>query len=242
MRNAIVGLLLLIGVAGCAANLLDGVLLTAQEQQELEDNMTAIFDANNMVAEWAFAAGRGDLDLSQFTYTAPSAANNWVGTIEGQGARLPFGDGDLTLTFTATGDNGPVDPYDPAVDLTDDQTVTVDAVLNFQGTSTTGAPLDISGNVLFDTVQNGANQVVVDLTGDLMVDHDGYVTDLNVFDLQATIDMVQGEVTDLTGSVNGVVQIPNFLFPAEFSLEGLGPNLDVLVQASLSFFGFGIGL
>ena len=82
----------------------------------------------------------------------------------------------------------------------------------------------------------------MDLTGDLMVDHDGYVTDLNVSNLQATIDMVQGEVTDLTGSIDGVVQIPNFLFPAEFSLEGLGPNLDVLVQASLSFFGFGIGL
>ena len=195
-----------------------------------------------MAAEWVYAASRGDLDLSQFNYTAPSAANNWMGRIDAQGATLPFGDGNFVLDFMVTGDSGPVDPYDPAVDLTDDQNVVVDAVFTFAGTSLTGAPLNIDGNVDFDTVQNGVDQVVVDLAGTVSVAHGGYITDLNVSDLQATLDMIQGEVVDLQGTVQGEIDIPNFAFPASFDLQALGPDLDVLVEASLSFFGFDIQL
>lgn len=242
MRNAIVALLLLVGTTGCVADLLEGFLLSESEQQALQNNMTAIFDTNNMTAEWVYAASRGDLDLSQFNYTAPSAANNWMGRIDAQGATLPFGDGNFALDFMVTGDDGPVDPYDPTVDLSDDQNVVVDAVFDFMGTSLTGAPLTISGDVDFDTVQNGLNQVIVDLGGNLFVSHDGYDTNLDISNLQATLDMVQGQVTDLQGSVSGEVSIPGFMFPAQFTLQGLGPDLDVLVEASLSFFGFDIQL
>ena len=242
MRIAIVALLLLVATTGCVSELIEGFLLTSQEQQALEDNMTAIFDTNNMTAEWVYAASRGDLDLSQFNYTAPSAANNWMGRIDAQGATLPFGDGNFVLDFMVTGDSGPVDPYDPAVDLTDDQNVVVDAVFTFAGTSLTGAPLNIDGDVNFDTVQNGLDRVVVDLAGDVSVAHGGYITDLNVSNLQATLDMIQGEVIDLQGSVQGEVDIPGFFFPAQFDLQALGPDLDVLVEASLSFFGFDIQL
>ncbi|MFQ5845296.1 MAG: hypothetical protein ACE5JG_09955, partial [Planctomycetota bacterium] len=136
----------------------------------------------------------------------------------------------------------PVDPYDPTVDVTAATDVVVDGVLDFNGVSNGGLPLDVLADVALTSVTNQVGTAVVDLAGNVVLDLDGFVTDIDVSNITATLDMVQGQATDVVGQVQGTVDLPARVFDATFDVSGVGATIDVAVQAAASFFGFGIFL
>ena len=113
MRNLICVLasaLVLTGtLVGCggATNDIIPAIFTATQMGDLIDNGEETLDAQQLLAKWSFEVARGDISVASYDYDPPTAANGWKGTVTATGASFPFGDGDLTMVFTATGDGGP---------------------------------------------------------------------------------------------------------------------------------------
>src|SRR5262245_46636418 len=98
-------------LAGCTGA---EVMFSGAAQQQLVQNLEVSVDAQHTITEYAFAASRGDLDVSGAVYTPP--VGNAPGTLTFNDGTFPFGTGDLTIVFTAQGDGSYVDPY--VTDLT----------------------------------------------------------------------------------------------------------------------------
>ena len=95
MRTAIL-VTALVSLVGCTGAEL---AFSGAARQELVDNFEVSVDAQQAMAEYSFAAGRGDLDLSGAVYTPP--VGNTPGTLTISDGTFPFGTGDLTIVFTA---------------------------------------------------------------------------------------------------------------------------------------------
>lgn len=217
------GLVICLFVAGCPST--GELYLTESEAQELVVNFEAAVEVQQLMSEYVFAAARGELDLTGVAYVAPAPENDWTGTLTFPNGVYPFGVGDLTITFSASGDAGPVDPY--VVDLTGHSQVTVDATVLFSGTSMIGESVVASADFTIATATNDPDNPVTVVNGEFDINHDGYEVALDAIDLALTLDLVLDEVSNVLGRLDGEVNIPDFAFDASFTVNGLGDSISI---------------
>ena len=93
--------------AGCSGT--DEIFLSQSEADALEANFEASLEAQQLFSEFSFRVARGEADISGYLYDAPTAANNWVGTLLIPSSTLPFGTGSGAIVFRTTADGVPVD-------------------------------------------------------------------------------------------------------------------------------------
>ncbi len=207
-------------------------------RQELVANFEASVDTQHKITEYAFAASRGDLDISGAIYTPP--VGNTPGTLMIPDGTFPFGTGDLTIVFTSQGDGVYVDPY--VTDLTAATNVAVVADVIFTGTSNIGEPLSASADFTALTVNNGVNDVQATIDGVFAVDHGQYDYDFMANDVQLELDLAADRVTNVLGNVSGTVDIPDFAYDADFTVDGLGATLDIDIDAVVTTISYTLGL
>jgi hypothetical protein len=225
----------LFALAGCAGA---DLAFSAEARQELVQNFELSVDAQHMITEYAFAASRGDLDISGAIYTPP--AGSTPGTLTIPNGTFPFGTGDLEIVFTTQGDGTYVDPY--VVDLTTATNVAVVADVIFTGTSNIGEPISAYADFAATTVTNAASNVQATVDGVFGVDHGDYEFDFTASDVQFDLDLAAEKVTNVLGNVNGTVDIPDFFYDADFTVEGLGPSLDIDIDAVVTSISYTVGL
>jgi hypothetical protein len=225
----------LFAFAGCAGA---DLAFSAEARQQLVQNFELSVDAQHMITEYAFAASRGDLDISGAIYTPPVGST--PGTLTIPGGTFPFGTGDLEIVFTAQGDGVYVDPY--VVDLTTATNVAVVADVIFTGTSNIGEPISAYADFSASTINNAAQTVQATVDGVFGVDHGDYEFDFTATDVQFDLDLVAEKVTNVLGSVEGTVDIPDFFYDADFTVEGLGSSLDIDIDAVVTSITYTLGL
>lgn len=221
--------------AGCTGAEL---VFSASARQELVDTFEASVDVQQMIAEYTFAASRGELDLVGATYTPP--VGSMPGTLTIPDGTFPFGTGDLTIVFTARGDGVYVDPY--AVDLATATNVTVVADVLFIGTSNIGQAIAATADFTATTVNNGLSDVQATVNGVFDVDHGDYDFDFTANGVQMDLDLENDVVTNVLGNVNGTVDIPDFPYDADFTVDGLGTTLDIDIDAVVTSISYTLGL
>lgn len=228
MWKLVTTLTLAAAVIGCST---DGDILSFNPQA-LVDNFETSVDTHQLMSEYGFAAARGEIDLSSFDYTyVEPGTDGTPGTLTITNGTFPFGTGDLVITFTAEGDTGFVDPYDPGVDLSDDSVVTVVADVAFNGTTPEGQNLGALADFTVETVQNDINTATTTVSGNFSVAVDDYVTNFVANDVAMTFDLVNDRVTNVTGVVEGTMDVPDLAFDAEFIVTGLGDRLQIGIDA-----------
>jgi hypothetical protein len=225
----------LFALAGCAGAEL---AFSAEARQELVQNFELSVDAQHMITEYAFAASRGDLDISGAVYTPPVGST--PGSLTITGGTFPFGTGDLTIVFTAMGDGSYVDPY--VTDLTAATNVTVVADVAFAGISNIGEAISASADFTASTVNNGINDVQATVDGVFGVNHGEYGFDFTATGVQFDLDIAAERVTNVLGNVDGTVEIPDFFYDADFTVQGLGTTLDIDIDAVVTSISYTLGL
>jgi len=236
----------LAAAVGCSAatDALDTIFLTPSEADALVANFEAAVDAQQEISELVFAATRGDLDLvndyANVDYVPPSDLNNWTGSLTIIDGIYSFGTGDLAVDFKVSDALGPVDPY--LEDIRDATDLTIVADVAFDGVSTLGTALTANGDVTITTVQNALDDATAIVQGTFDIDHGGYVTDLATNDLALTFDMVAETVTNVGGSISGSVDIPDFVFDADFDVDGLGDRIRVTLDAAATSISYTLSL
>ena len=234
MRTAIL-VTALVSLVGCTGAEL---AFSGAARQELVDNFEVSVDAQQAMAEYSFAAGRGDLDLSGAVYTPP--VGNTPGTLTISDGTFPFGTGDLTIVFTAQGDGSYVDPY--VTDLTAATNVVVVADVIFTGVSNMGEAISASADFTASTINNGLEDVEATINGVFDVSHGQYDYDFTATDVQMNLDLANNVVTNVLGNVSGTVDIPDFAYDADFTVEGLGATLDIDIDAVVTSITYTLGL
>lgn len=211
---------------------------SAAARQELVQNFELSIDAQHMITEYAFAASRGDLDISGAVYTPP--VGSMPGMLSIPNGTFPFGTGDLTIVFTAQGDGAYFDPY--VTDLTTATNVIVVADVLFTGVSNIGESLSASADFTATTVNNGISNVLATIDGDFAVDHGQYDFNFTADGVQMDLDLAAEKVTNVLGSVRGTVDIPDFFYDADFTVQGLGATLDINIDAVVTSISYTLGL
>ena len=200
--------------------------------QALVDNFETSVDTHQLMSEYGFAASRGELDLNDFDYTyVEPGTDGTPGTLTITNGTFPFGTGDLIITFTAEGDTGFVDPYDPGVDLSDDSVVTVVADIVFNGTTPEGQSLGALASLTVETVQNDVDTATTTVNGNFGVAVDDYVTNFTAADVEMTFDLANDRVTSVTGVVDGTMDVPDLAYDPDFLVTGLGDHLQIGIDA-----------
>lgn len=222
-------------LAGCTGA---DLAFSAAAREALVANFEASVDAQQMIAEYTFAASRGDLDLAGAVYTPP--VGSMPGTLTIPDGTFPFGTGDLTIVFTVQGDGVYVDPY--AVDLTTATNVAVVADVMFTGVSNIGEAITASADFNATTVNNGINDVLATINGDFAVDHGQYDFDFTANGVRMDLDLANDVVTNVLGNVSGTVDIPDFPYDADFTVDGLGTTLDIDIDAVVTSISYTLGL
>jgi hypothetical protein len=231
---------------GCSAatDALDEVFLTPNEADALVENFEASVDAQQELSEFVFAATRGDLDLvnsyANVDYVPPSDLNGWVGSLTITDGIFAFGTGDLVVDFQVSDALGPVDPY--VEDIRDAANLTIVADVFFDGVSTLGTGLTANADVTITTIQNALDDATALIQGTFDIDHGGYLVDLATNDLELTFDMVSETITGVGGSISGDVDIPGFVFDADFDVDGLGDRIRVSLDAAATSISYTLSL
>jgi len=225
-KFAVVAALSCAFMAACSV---DELVLTEAEIQDLVDNFEAAQTAYTEIAEFTLDVALGEADIDGYTYDAPTADNAWTGTLSFTGDALPSGSGTLVLTFQVIGDTGPVDPF--SEDLSDDENVSIDGEISFEGVSTAGAPLSANGAFSWTgTFDYDAGAASVTLNADLDIGHNDYTANLVPDDFTIEFDLDTEEASGTTGEVRGSVDIPNFLFDADVFMVGAGLDVETTVD------------
>ncbi|MHC4957091.1 MAG: hypothetical protein ACYTGN_01855 [Planctomycetota bacterium] len=211
-----------LGLTGCAGAAAAAVF-SSTDLNVLADDMEGALGAQNDMVVWAFGVARGDVDVSEYDYDPPTADNDWTGTVNVADGALPFGDGDVTITFKTVGDDGPVDPQ--VEDLGDDAQVSMDVSVDFAGMAKTGRTLEIDGDFAAVTKQNGATDVVSDVTGLFDVDYADYRAVIDARDLEMGMDLDAEELTSMVGDFDARIDIPDFALDADLDLQALGNQI-----------------
>ena len=221
------GLLLLVG-CGQLGDVLDRVTLTDAELQEAADNYTGAIAAFKELEAFAVQVSEGTVDISGATLTAPSEENGWVGTIQFISDVFPGGAGELDLSYSVIGPDGPMDPF--LVDTTQDPVVTTSIQVAFTGQTSQGADLLIEADFTITLDRTDPATEVLTTVGTFRIDHNGYVADLTAENLVLNVDNATGVVTSGSGAIRGVMEIPNFTFDADVDIELAGSTMSVLVK------------
>ena len=235
MQRLITCLALAMLLNGCGVAAL---LFSEEARQALADNFEESIEAQQALSEHVFALSRGDIDISDYNYTPPTATED--GVLQITDGFFPFGTGSLTVYFTVEGDAGPVNPYD--VDLSTHSSVSVTATFTFTGLSKTGVTMSAAGDFSADTVVNGPNEVTTDVSGNFSVTHAGYDVDLATNNLIMVFDLLAEECTSVTGRVNGTIDIPDFFYDADFVVDGYGDRLQIGIDAVVGTLDYFIDL
>jgi hypothetical protein len=234
MRTASI-VAILVSLAGCTGA---EVVFSGAARQDLVDNFEASVDTQQAMAEYSFAAARGDLDISGAVYTPP--VGDTPGTLTFNDGTFPFGTGDLTIVFTAQGDGSYVDPY--VTDLTAATDVLVVADVFFTGVSNMGEAISASADFTAETISNGLEDVQATVNGVFDVSHGEYDYDFTATDVQMDLDLANDTVTNVLGNVTGTVDIPDFAYDADFTVEGVGTAIDIDIDAVVTSISYTLGL
>lgn len=240
MKHLSIALLIAFVCQGCGLAAL--ALLGGTDIDDLADNFEEAIETQQKLAQYAMAVARGEVPAGDYTYTAPSAGNDWVGTLTQNGAELPFGTGDITVVFEVDGDGLPLDPYAQAIDMSSYTALDGSVLINFQGISPDGRALGINADVDVSTIENGATDVVAVLAGVWNIDLDSYDTRLRTDSVQLDIDLLTNEVTNAIGTLDGNIDIPNFPIDGNFDVEGLGDQLEIAIDVGVTEIEFIVDL
>ena len=239
MRNIAIATLLAFLCQGCGAALL-GALLSGGDVEDLKDNFTETIETQQLLAQYATSAARGDLDIDGYTYDPPTAENGMTGTLILDNATLPFGDGVIEVVFKVDGDGAAVDPY--AVDLSGMGAVDGNVQITFRGLSPRGKALDIDADVNIATIQNNVSDVTALMSGEWNIDLDGYGTRLRSDGVELEIDLATDEITSAIGTIDGRIDIPNFPIDGNFDVEGMGDQLEIGIDVAVTKINFLVDL
>lgn len=222
MRTPTTLLLVLLAAAGCGSD--SGAppepALTDAERQALAETATGAAELHGGTAELAFAGCTGLLDLDGLDYTPPSEENGWVGTIAGDDFRWRGAVGDLLVTFTVAGDDGPVDPY--ATDLSDDVLVTVEAKVSFEGTDARGSEVSLVGDFTLVREAGEGGGATFSLDGSFDVVRGEFAASLVAEDFAVTFDGTSRRAVSVTGTLSGTIDLPRRAPDAHFTVVGEG--------------------
>jgi hypothetical protein len=239
MRNIAIATLLAFICQGCGAALL-AALLSGGDVDDLTENFEETIETHQLLAEFAMAAARGDVDTDGYTYDPPSAENGMTGTLSLNNATLPFGDGLIEVVLKVDGDGAPVDPF--ATDMSSMGELDGNIQITFRGVSPNGKPLDIDADVDVLTLQNNLDTVKAVMSGTWGIDLDGYGTSLKSDGMELDVDLLTDEVTNAIGKIDGSIDIPNFPIDGEFDVEGLGEQLEVGIDVAVTEIEFLVDL
>jgi hypothetical protein len=213
---------------GCSV---DELTLSQAEVDDLVENVEGAIQAYSELTDFTLNVALGEEDIEGYDYDVPTAANGWTATLNFTGQALPSGTGTMTLTIQVLADGVPVDPYGDDLDLENLSTLSVTGAVAFNGVSTAGAPIHANGTFTwtgeFDTESSTG---AVALTGDFVIGHNDYEADLHPRDFTLLFDLDTSEITEVTGSITGVIDIPNFLFDADVEIVGDGLDLIATVD------------
>ncbi len=239
MWRFVATLVLAAAAIGCSS---DGDIITFNPQA-LVDNFETSVDTHQLMSEYGFAAARGEIDFANLDYDyVPPLADGTPGTLTIRNGDFPFGTGDLVITFTAEGDTGFVDPYANGVDLSDDTVVTVVADVAFNGQTPQGQTLGALADFTVQTVLNDVTSATTTVNGNFGVSVDDYVTDFVANDVEMEFDLVNDRVTNVTGVVDGSMDVPDLAFDAEFLVTGLGQELQIGIDAITTQINYLVGI
>ena len=239
MRNIAIAFLLAFVCQGCGAALL-AALLSTGEIDDLADNFEETIEVQQLLAEYAMSAARGDLDIQGYSYDPPSLENGMVGTLTLDNGTFPFGDGNVVVEIQVTGDDVDVDPF--ATDLSTVGEIDANVKIAFNGVSPNGKSLDIDTDVDITTLQNNASTVKALLAGYWNIDLDDYGTSLDTNGVELDIDLLTNEVTNALGNIDGKIDIPNFPIDGNFDVEGLGDALEIAIDVAVTEIDFVVDL
>ncbi len=217
-------------------------LLGGTDIDDLAENFEESIETQQRLAEYAMAAARGELPAGDYSYDPPSQANGMIGTLTQNGADLSFGTGDIAVRFQVDGDGIAIDPYSGGIDMASLGAIDGSVQISFHGISPNGKSLGINADVDMSTIQNSATDVQAVLAGRWEIDLDSYDTTLTTDSLQLDIDLVTDEVTNAIGTIDGNIDIPNFPIDGNFTVEGLGDQLEVAIDVAVTEIDFIIDL
>jgi len=221
------GLLLLVG-CGQLGEVLDRVTLSEAELAEASDNYAGALAAFKELEAFAVQVSEGDVDLDGAEFTAPTEENGWIGGIAFLSDQFPGGSGELDLTFSVDGPNGPMDPF--LVDTTTDPVVTTSIRVLFTGQSSAGADLNLDAEFTIKADRTDPAREVITVNGRFRIDHNGYVADLTATELVLAFDVASGAIQSGSGDIRGTMEIPGYTFDADVAITANNDRLHVLVE------------
>jgi hypothetical protein len=239
MKKLLVASLLAFTCVGCGV-IAAAAYLSSGEADDLVDNFEETIETQQQLAQFATAAARGEIDITDYTYDPPTEDNNMTGTLTLNGAQLPFGDGDVQITFQVDGDGAAVDPY--AVDLSGMGAVDGAVDISFSGVSPKGKSLEINADVDISTLTNDPTDVTAIIAGRWNIDLDDYQTTLTTNGIELDVDLENEVVTRAIGDIDGKIDLPNFPIDAEFDIEGLGDTLRIAIDVAVTEIDFDVDL
>lgn len=239
MKKLLMTSLIAIACNGCGALGL-AAILSGGEADNLVANFEDTIETQQQLAQFATAAARGEIDITDYTYDPPTVDNNMTGTLTLNGAQLPFGDGNVQITFQVDGDGVAVDPY--AVDLSGMGAIDGAVDISFNGLSPKGKSLVINADVNVATLTNNVTDVTALIDGRWNIDLDDYQTTLTSNGIELDIDLVTEQVTRAVGKIDGNVDLPNFPIDGNFDVEGLGDKLRVAIDVAITKIDFDVAL
>lgn len=221
------GLLMLVG-CGELSSVLDSVTLTKSELQTVADNYEGAIVAFKELEYFAVQVAAGDVDLEGAQFTAPTEENGWVGRIQFISDQFPGGDGDLDVTFSLDGPDGPMDPF--LVDTTTQSDVTTSIHILFTGITGEGANLDLDADFTLRLDSTDPEAPVAVLNGTFRINHNEHVANLRAEDLAFVEDPASGAATSGSGAIRGTLEIPGYAFDADVDVVVDGDRLSILVE------------
>jgi len=231
MKKLVLALFCSLSCIGCGAAIA-AALLSGGDVDDLVENFEESIQTQQQVAEFAMAAARGDIDISEYSYDPPTEANGMTGTLTLNDGQVPFGNGDVQIVFQVDGDGLPVDPYQQDLSGMGQLDGAVDIV--FRGTANSGKPLSVDADVDISTIANSATDVTAILAGAWGVNIDGYKTHMSSGGMEMDIDLATDKVTRAVGTIDGDIDIPNFPIDGDFDIEGLGDKLQAAIDVGIT--------
>ena len=213
---------------GCSV---DEFTLSQAELDDLVDNFEGAIEAYSELTDFTMNVALGDENIDGYTYDQPSAENGWTGTLSFVGQALPTSTGNMTLTFQVLVDGVPIDPYSENLALDQLATLSVTGAVAYDGVSTAGALLAADGNFSWTgTFEELTNDGTLTLNGVFHIKHNSYDAELVPRDFTFHLDLDTEAISEVSGRVDGSVDIPGFYFDADLRIVGNGLNLDANVD------------
>jgi hypothetical protein len=213
---------------GAITDLIDEVTLSQEELEVIADNARGAVNAFADLTEFALQVARGEVEIEGAEWTAPSAENGWQGSLHYIGSEFPGGDGEITVSFTVRADGVPVDPAE--LDLETVGVLAVDLDVLFTGVTKEGADLglDAEFTITADSSVEGTEEVVTD--GTFVISHNGFVANLVATEFTTLVDTVDNVATSASGTIAGLIDIPEFAFDADVTITGHGDQVQFLIE------------